>query len=75
MAKKSNSNRPTFTDQEALDFHSRGRPGKLEVIATKPINDLPLNGRNYLQLAKLSMGVMEPKPGDRATAGGSSCAP
>src|SRR6186997_869562 len=36
MAKKS-SNRPTFTDQEALDFHSRGRPGKLEVIATKPM--------------------------------------
>src|SRR4051795_4760625 len=38
MAKKSNSNRPTFTDQEALDFHSRGRPGKLEVIATKPMD-------------------------------------
>jgi malate dehydrogenase (oxaloacetate-decarboxylating)(NADP+) len=37
MPKKSNSNRPTFTDQEALDFHSRGRPGKLEVIATKPM--------------------------------------
>src|ERR1700759_2398208 len=37
MAKKSNSNRPTFTDQEALDFHSRGRPGKLEGIATKPM--------------------------------------
>src|ERR1700742_1989011 len=36
MAKKSSS-RPTFTDQEALDFHSRGRPGKLEVIATKPM--------------------------------------
>src|SRR4051794_28818547 len=36
MAKES-SNRPTFTDQEALDFHSRGRPGKLEVIATKPM--------------------------------------
>ncbi|MET0605388.1 MAG: NADP-dependent malic enzyme [Beijerinckiaceae bacterium] len=29
--------RPTFTDQEALDFHSRGRPGKLEVVATKPM--------------------------------------
>src|SRR5436853_5821590 len=29
--------RPTFTDQEALLFHSRGRPGKLEVIATKPM--------------------------------------
>jgi malate dehydrogenase (oxaloacetate-decarboxylating)(NADP+) len=37
MAKKSSTNRPTFTDQEALDFHSRGRPGKLEVIATKPM--------------------------------------
>ena len=27
----------TVTDQEALDFHSRGRPGKLEVIPTKPM--------------------------------------
>src|SRR6202795_2848066 len=27
--------RPTFTDQEALQFHSVGRPGKLEVVATK----------------------------------------
>jgi len=29
--------RPTFTDQEALLFHSEGRPGKLEVVATKPM--------------------------------------
>src|ERR687883_1910583 len=29
--------RPTFTDQEALQFHARGRPGKLEVVATKPM--------------------------------------
>ncbi|MBS0247302.1 MAG: NADP-dependent malic enzyme [Proteobacteria bacterium] len=29
--------RPTFTEQEALQFHSVGRPGKLEVIATKPM--------------------------------------
>jgi malate dehydrogenase (oxaloacetate-decarboxylating)(NADP+) len=29
--------RPTFTDQEALNFHSSGRPGKLEVVATKPM--------------------------------------
>src|SRR6187431_3740529 len=29
--------RPTFTDQEALQFHAMGRPGKLEVVATKPM--------------------------------------
>jgi malate dehydrogenase (oxaloacetate-decarboxylating)(NADP+) len=29
--------RPTFTDQEALDFHSKGKPGKLEINATKPM--------------------------------------
>src|SRR5829696_906213 len=29
--------RPTFSDQEALLFHSQGRPGKLEVVATKPM--------------------------------------
>ncbi|TGD99869.1 NADP-dependent malic enzyme [Methylobacterium nonmethylotrophicum] len=29
--------RPTFTDQEALLFHQQGRPGKLEVVATKPM--------------------------------------
>src|SRR3978361_2206926 len=33
----SRQSRPTFTDQEALQFHSRGRPGKLEVVATKPM--------------------------------------
>src|ERR1700675_2749027 len=39
MSAKSNGrgNRPTFTDQEALLFHSQGRPGKLEVVATKPM--------------------------------------
>ena len=31
------SKRPHFTDQEALLFHSEGRPGKLEVVATKPM--------------------------------------
>jgi malate dehydrogenase (oxaloacetate-decarboxylating)(NADP+) len=36
-AKLPGRSRPTFTDQEALQFHSRGRPGKLEVIATKPM--------------------------------------
>src|SRR5262245_47559420 len=30
-------NRPTFTDQEALLFHSQGRPGKLEIVPTEPM--------------------------------------
>src|SRR5580692_1199268 len=29
--------RSSITDQEALLFHSRGRPGKLEIVATKPM--------------------------------------
>ena len=39
MAAPSNgpSPRPSITDQEALQFHSRGRPGKLEIVATKPM--------------------------------------
>src|SRR5260221_2183167 len=39
MSSKGNGrgNRPTFTDQEALLFHSQGRPGKLEVVAAKPM--------------------------------------
>lgn len=38
MSKKAGPRtRPTFTDQEALDFHAGGQPGKLEVIATKPM--------------------------------------
>ena len=35
--KTGNRQRPVFTDQEALQFHSSGRPGKLEVVATKPM--------------------------------------
>jgi malate dehydrogenase (oxaloacetate-decarboxylating)(NADP+) len=27
----------TFSEQEALDFHSQGRPGKIEIIASKPM--------------------------------------
>src|SRR6266540_2229992 len=37
MSPRSGRQRPTFTDQEALLFHSQGRPGKLEVVATKPM--------------------------------------
>ena len=30
-------NTTKFTDEEALDFHSRGKPGKLEITPTKPM--------------------------------------
>ena len=29
--------RPSFTEQEALLFHQRGKPGKLEINPTKPM--------------------------------------
>ena len=29
--------RPTFTDEEALQFHQLGKPGKLEITPTKPM--------------------------------------
>ncbi|MCV9999059.1 NADP-dependent malic enzyme [Pararhizobium sp. YC-54] len=34
---KSSRNTTSVTDQEALDFHSQGRPGKLEISPTKPM--------------------------------------
>src|ERR1700740_3665321 len=37
MSTTGRGKRPTFTDQEALQFHSQGRPGKLEVVAPKPM--------------------------------------
>jgi malate dehydrogenase (oxaloacetate-decarboxylating)(NADP+) len=34
---KRHTGRPTYTDQEALQFHQQGRPGKLEINPTKPM--------------------------------------
>ncbi len=31
------SRRPMISDEEALEFHSRGKPGKLEITPTKPM--------------------------------------
>src|SRR5690242_7851474 len=31
------TNKPRITEEEALVFHSTGRPGKVEIIATKPL--------------------------------------
>ncbi|RUX32220.1 NADP-dependent malic enzyme [Mesorhizobium sp. M7A.F.Ca.US.011.01.1.1] len=37
MARKTENNGPSVSAQEALEFHAMGRPGKLEVVATKPM--------------------------------------
>src|SRR5512147_2089186 len=29
--------KPTFTEEDALGFHMQGRPGKIEIVATKPL--------------------------------------
>ena len=44
----------TSRKQDALDYHSQGRPGKIEVIPTKPTNS-----QGDLTLA-YSPGVAEP---------------
>jgi hypothetical protein len=41
-----------------------------QVIDTQAVSDMPLNGRNYLDLAKLAIGVAEAADGDRAATGG-----
>jgi malate dehydrogenase (oxaloacetate-decarboxylating)(NADP+) len=35
--KKISAKRPSFTEQEALQFHQSGKPGKLEMSPTKPM--------------------------------------
>jgi malate dehydrogenase (oxaloacetate-decarboxylating)(NADP+) len=72
MAKKSSGNRPTFTDQEALLFHSQGRPGKLEVIATKPMatqRDLSLAYSPGVAVPVLAIAEDESKAYDYTTKG------
>ena len=42
-----------------------------QIVQTRTINDLPLNGRNYLALAMLTAGVAEPRRNDVGSLGGS----
>ena len=66
------SNRPTFTDQEALLFHSEGRPGKLEVVATKPMatqRDLSLAYSPGVAVPVLAIAEDEAKAFDYTTKG------
>ncbi|MGZ5854006.1 MAG: NADP-dependent malic enzyme, partial [Xanthobacteraceae bacterium] len=74
MASKSGSSskRPTFTDQEALLFHSQGRPGKLEVVATKPMatqRDLSLAYSPGVAIPVLAIAKDESKAFDYTTKG------
>jgi malate dehydrogenase (oxaloacetate-decarboxylating)(NADP+) len=65
-------NRPTFTDQEALQFHSIGRPGKLEVIATKPMatqRDLSLAYSPGVAVPVLAIAEDESRAYDYTTKG------
>src|SRR3569832_2886758 len=64
--------RPTFTDQEALNFHSTGRPGKLEVIATKPMatqRDLSLAYSPGVAIPVLAIAADENKAYDYTVKG------
>ncbi|MCZ7659705.1 MAG: NADP-dependent malic enzyme [Xanthobacteraceae bacterium] len=74
MAEKSSGRgaRPTFTDQEALQFHSQGRPGKLEVVATKPMatqRDLSLAYSPGVAVPVLAIAEDESKAFDYTTKG------
>jgi malate dehydrogenase (oxaloacetate-decarboxylating)(NADP+) len=64
--------RPVFTDQEALLFHSQGRPGKLEVVATKPMatqRDLSLAYSPGVAVPVLAIADDESKAYDYTTKG------
>jgi len=69
---KGRNNRPTFTEQEALLFHSEGRPGKLEVVATKPMatqRDLSLAYSPGVAVPVLAIAEDESKAYDYTTKG------
>src|SRR2546421_6882374 len=64
--------RPTFTDEEALLFHSQGRPGKLEVVATKPMatqRDLSLAYSPGVAVPVLAIAEDEDRAFDYTTKG------
>src|ERR1700753_4431013 len=71
MAKKA-SHRPTFTDQEALLFHSQGRPGNLKGAANKPMatqRDLSLAYSPGVAIPVLAIAEDEDKAYDYTTKG------
>src|SRR6202048_317949 len=70
--RKGDGARPTFTDQEALLFHSQGRPGKLEIVATKPMatqRDLSLAYSPGVAVPVLAIAENEDRAFDYTTKG------
>src|SRR2546427_2110862 len=64
--------RPTFPDQEALLSHGRGRPGKLEVVAPKPMatqRDLSLAYSPGVAVPVLAIAEHEDRAFDYTTKG------
>src|SRR3954451_24274888 len=72
LTKNPSRSRATVTDQEALLFHSQGRPGKLEVIATKPMatqRDLSLAYSPGVAVPVLAIAEDESRAYDYTTKG------
>jgi malate dehydrogenase (oxaloacetate-decarboxylating)(NADP+) len=72
VANSSPPHRPTFTDQEALQFHQEGRSGKLEVVATKPMatqRDLSLAYSPGVAVPVLAIAEDESRAYDYTTKG------
>ena len=51
-----------FSDREALLFHSEGRPGKIEIIASnswnnKTLSDLDLRGKYGINIVAIKRGM------------------
>src|ERR1700736_5623760 len=64
--------RPTFTDQEALQFHQQGRPGKIEVLPKKPMatqRDLSLAYSPGVAVPVLAIAEDETRAYDYTTKG------
>src|ERR1700746_2587513 len=64
--------RPTFTHQETLLFHSEGRPGKREVVAPKPLatqRDLSLAYSPGVAIPVLAIADDESRAYDYTTKG------
>ncbi len=72
VEQKARRTRTSVTDQEALDFHADGRPGKLEITPTKPMatqRDLSLAYSPGVAVPVLAIAAEPAKAYDYTTRG------